>query len=263
MDKFRHKLPKEDLKKFAKEINKKLVSSDYKNKRVDDPTLISEKQEKKVKKYVKDFFDKAVHKYNVHEKRKAERSAQNGAASSFESSAAKDEADVVLTDDEDVGSTPDGSDRKRKREDDHAGSPSATPSEPPSMKRLKEEEVDVPSPPPPPPPPPPEIDVAMDLEMTDQHQVIHGQDEALAHENHAAHSTADDAERRKLREQEAELERENELNRLDFEREQMSKQGIIGNTSIDINGSSGLQEDDDGSEGGLKHADRNQEVMSH
>lgn len=263
MDKFRHKLPKEDLKKFAKEINKKLVSSDYKNKRVDDPTLISEKQEKKVKKYVKDFFDKAVLKYNAHEKKKAERPSQNGVGGSLEASAAKDEADVVLTDDEDVGSTPDGSDRKRKRDDDLVGSPSATPSEPPSMKRLKEDEVDVPSPPPPPPPPPPEIDAVLDLEMTDPHGVLQGQGEALVHENHAAHSTADEAERRKLREQEAELERENELNRLDFEREQMSKQGLNVSNGIDMNGASDLQGDGDGGEGGLKHPDRNQEVMSH
>ena len=63
MDKFRNKLPKEDLKKFAKEIGKKLVASDFKHNRVEDPTKITDKQEKKVKKYVKEFFDKAVARF--------------------------------------------------------------------------------------------------------------------------------------------------------------------------------------------------------
>ena len=36
VDKFHGKLPKEELKKFAREVNKKLVSSDYKNNRVEE-----------------------------------------------------------------------------------------------------------------------------------------------------------------------------------------------------------------------------------
>ena len=63
VDKFYGKLPKDDLKKFAREVNKKLVASDYKNNRVEDPTSISTKQEKKVKKYVRDYFERAVVKY--------------------------------------------------------------------------------------------------------------------------------------------------------------------------------------------------------
>src|ERR1700722_9704832 len=78
MDKFRNKLPKEDLKKFAKEIGKKLVASDFKNNRVEDPTKISSKQEKKVKKYVKDFFDKAVAKKAAHDKMKAHKKSNFG-----------------------------------------------------------------------------------------------------------------------------------------------------------------------------------------
>ncbi|KAI0128539.1 hypothetical protein BJ170DRAFT_333302 [Xylariales sp. AK1849] len=213
MDKFRHKLPKEDLKKFAKEINKKLVSSDYKNKRVDNPTSISDKQEKKVKKYVKDFFDKAVAKYNAHEQKKAERYGQNAPGSSFDASVDVTLSDDDDDDDDDIGSTPD--DRKRKREDDLIGSASATPSEVPSIKRLKEE--DVPSPPPPPPPPPPQVE--MDIDGT--------VDAAIR----------DDA----LREQEAELERENELNRLDFEKEQLNDHSMNGtsDTQANNNGSKG------------------------
>lgn len=71
LDKFKHKLPKDDLKRHAKDVAKKLVNSDFKNNRVEDPTNINEKQQKKVKKYCKEYFDKAVMKQRVHEKKKA------------------------------------------------------------------------------------------------------------------------------------------------------------------------------------------------
>ncbi|KAI5287812.1 histone methyltransferase set2 [Ascosphaera aggregata] len=73
VDKFKHKLPKEELKRLAKELSKKLVSSDYKYKRVEDPTKISDKQVLKVKKYCKEFFDKAVVKHRAYEERRAKR----------------------------------------------------------------------------------------------------------------------------------------------------------------------------------------------
>lgn len=242
MDKFRHKLPKDDLKKFGKEINKKLVSSDYKNKRVDDPTTITDKQEKKIKKYVKEYFDKAVQKYTAHERKKVDRTVQSGDAtsmdlgSSFDTSA--QDAEVILTDDEDAAPTPASSERKRKREDD-AGSATATPSETPIIKRLKEDEGGLASPPPP-PPPPPEGDESLETDLN-------------------AHDSVDFAERERLREQEAALERENELNMLDFEQEQQGKDGVHGSIGID-DGSSNLREGRD-----TERADeaRKQEVMSH
>ena len=40
MNKYTRKLPKDDLKRLAKEISKKLVASDYKNNRISDPTVI-------------------------------------------------------------------------------------------------------------------------------------------------------------------------------------------------------------------------------
>lgn len=248
MDKFRHKLPKEDLKKFAKEINKKLVSSDYKNKRVDDPTSISDKQEKKVKKYVKEFFDKAVQKYTAHERKKADRTVQSGNAasmdldSSFDASA--QDAEVVLTEDEDAAPTPASSERKRKREEDDAGSATATPSEIPIIKRLKEDEGGLASPPPP-PPPPPEGDAPIDAE------VAQGQDDAQ--------DSVDFAERERLREQEAALERENELNMLDFEQEQQGKDGVPGSIGI-ADSNSNMQE---GSDMERANEATKQEVMSH
>ncbi|WEW56474.1 histone methyltransferase set2 [Emydomyces testavorans] len=73
VDKFKHKLPKEDLKRYAKEVAKKLVNSDFKNNRVDDPTKISDKQVKQVKKYCKEYFEKAVAKHRAYEEKKAER----------------------------------------------------------------------------------------------------------------------------------------------------------------------------------------------
>lgn len=73
MNKYKHKIPKEDLKRFAKDVAKKLVASDYKAGRVDNPTKISEKQQKKVKAYCKDYFDKAASKHKKLEEEKAAR----------------------------------------------------------------------------------------------------------------------------------------------------------------------------------------------
>ena len=52
MQKYSGKLPKDDLKKFAKECGKKLVASDFKNNRIEDPTKISDRNQRKVKQYV-------------------------------------------------------------------------------------------------------------------------------------------------------------------------------------------------------------------
>jgi hypothetical protein len=56
------------------------VNSDFKNNRVEDPTKISEKQQKKVKKYCKEFFDKAVIKHRAHEQKKGDKNSQEGKA---------------------------------------------------------------------------------------------------------------------------------------------------------------------------------------
>lgn len=261
MDKFRHKLPKEELKKFAKEINKKLVSSDYKNKRVEDPTSVSKKQERKVKQYVKEFLDKAVYKYNAHEKKKAERAAQDDCAPAAGSGAnppldIAEDGEVTLTDDEDVASTPTSIEKKRKREEDAAGSASATPSDIPTIKRLKEEDADLPSPPPP-PPPPPEIDAPVDMDMTEQEDILR--------ENEEARRLADEAEKLRLREQEAALEKENELNMRAFEMEQQNQYTTNGVFDVDANASPNKPADEGAGEVSLDHPDgaRKHEVMSH
>lgn len=55
------------------------MNSDFKNNRVEDPTKVSEKQIKKVKKYCKDYFDKAVAKHRAHEQKKAGRKSKDAA----------------------------------------------------------------------------------------------------------------------------------------------------------------------------------------
>jgi hypothetical protein len=212
MDKFRNKLPKEDLKKFAKEIGKKLVASDFKHNRVEDPTKITDKQEKKVKKYVKEFFDKAVAKKAAHDKMKVDKrhdsitdgNSTKGASNGTSSTKVKGDAenaikfeepdDMDLSDDgEEIGhavpsvpatpslDTPSDEGLKRKR-DDFGESFDSTPSETP-VKRIKEDDMEgLPSPPPPPPPPPAE-DMIMQI---DEDAELAAQEEALMRENEEA-----------------------------------------------------------------------------
>ena len=151
------------------------MSSDFKNHRVEDPTTISSRQEKQVKKYVKEYFDKAVAKKREHEKKKAERRSKEGESGTSPTPAivagvkkeeeSDGDQDVAMSDDDEYekpkieSATPvtpsdqllhaEGLKRKRVHDEDPDNikleDHEATPS-----KRLKSE-----SPPPPPPPPPP------------------------------------------------------------------------------------------------------------
>lgn len=143
---------------------------------MEDPTKISSRQEKQVKKYVQDYFEKAVSKKKEHDEKKAERKAKVEEGGISEATALNPEVkreddceeglDMAMSEDEvekprHESATPvtpmdqlliaEGLKRKRgiedypngiKKEDDEA-----TP-----KKRLKSE-----SPPPPPPPPPPPV----------------------------------------------------------------------------------------------------------
>lgn len=169
------------------QVAKKLVNSDFKNNRVDDPTNIDDKQQKKVKKYCKEYFDKAVIKYRVHEKKKTTDQQGRGAddPKANEDAAVNGESedegvDVKMSDDEgdkpeeDSKDTPGGTEEaielggslKRKRdefkaEDDGNGSGSLSPS-----KRQRSS-----TPPPPPPPPPimsPDANEEQDEEEPDE-----------------------------------------------------------------------------------------------
>ena len=215
MQKFADKLPRDDLKKFAKEVGKKLVASDFKNKRVEDPTKISEKQEKKVKSYVREYFEKAVAKKKEMDKRKKEKAASssssskdkdsitngNGVKGEPEPDLAKDESDTDMSDDEKSDPLPatpflsEFADLKRKREESEFGTPG---DDADSNKRLKEEESDLPSPPPPPPPPPADSMLFTDG-IADEHDHMHVE--------HVKEETEED---REMRKQEEDLMRENE-----------------------------------------------------
>ncbi|KAL4787805.1 hypothetical protein BJX76DRAFT_266633 [Aspergillus varians] len=155
VDKFRHKLPKDDLKRYAKDVAKKLVNSDFKNNRVADPTKIDDKQQKKVKKFCKEFFDKAVAKHQAHEQRKGVKVTKDGGSDNKPATPAGGQSDgddgtpdVKMSDDE--GSTERGGTGgiKRKRDELNVGNgntPDDTPTS--STKRPRS------STPPPPPPP--------------------------------------------------------------------------------------------------------------
>ncbi|CEJ54801.1 hypothetical protein PMG11_01094 [Penicillium brasilianum] len=183
VDQFRHKLPKDDLKRFAKE---KLVEGDYKNGRVTDPTTISDKHKKTVKSYCKSFFEKAAAKHKEREARKGQKQATTHSSTATDpkpDSTTADDPDVKMSDDEadpvthphpdpDVSAEPPTpmdedsttSTLKRKR-DGNAISPgvdahitSEVDSSP--SKRQK-------STPPPPPPPPPPMDGPADADDPD------------------------------------------------------------------------------------------------
>lgn len=159
------------------------MSSDFKNHRVEDPTKISSRQEKHVKKYVKEYFDKAVAKKREHDKRKAERRAKEGesAVSPTPAMVAEVKEEEESDGDHDVAMSDDNEDGKPKLE-------SATPVTPSDQllqaeglkrKRVKDEDPDSmkledneatpskrhksESPPPPPPPPPPADGTPPDL----------------------------------------------------------------------------------------------------
>lgn len=95
---------------------------------MEDPTKISEKQQKKVKAFCKEFFDKAVAKHRAYEQRKAEKQAKGGNSKADEMISGHNtvEDDVKLSDgeaekveenDNSMSSDPQGI-LKRKREDE-------------------------------------------------------------------------------------------------------------------------------------------------
>ncbi|KAF1835209.1 histone-lysine N-methyltransferase [Decorospora gaudefroyi] len=150
---YRKKLEKEEVKRLSKEVAKKLVRGDYKSGRVKDPTAkISHNHEKTIKKYVKEFMDKAIKKK---EERQKPKTTQSGGKSDSRDQTpstpqdARKDGEVEWTDDmldikDDASSADSTSDLKRKREGETgSGSPKRT--------RTASEPV----PPPPPPPPPP------------------------------------------------------------------------------------------------------------
>lgn len=193
MGKFKGKLSKDDLKRFGKEVAKKIVASDFKNRRVENPTHISDKQERVVRKYVKEYFDKAVGKKIEHDRRKeaqrnskgdpAQKALANGGvptppttdrSKTSDDNLEKLEDDDAMVfseneiEDDDQEETPtqpgsvispstsDNLKRKRGLDADIMDSQAAANGEDADTpsKRFRDDEVgDLPTPPPPPPPP--------------------------------------------------------------------------------------------------------------
>lgn len=221
MQKFHHKLPKEDLKKFAKEVGKKLVASDFKNNRVEDPTKISERQEKKVKSYVRAYFEKAVAKKVENDRRKQEKKERASKVTSNGKSGDKvkpispdpkeeeeDEEVIVDMSPSSPQETSPGTPVVKRKRDDNCTTPNISLD---NFKRLKEEVVDIVlTPPPPPPPPSEEMHFAYDENCmnVDENTGI------------LEHESEEDIE---FRLQEEDLMRENE----EAERMEKEKNGII------------------------------------
>lgn len=207
MNRYKHKIPKDDLKRFAKEIAKKLVASDYKAGRVKDPTKIDERQQKKVKEFCKQFFEKAYQKHKKHEQEKGSKgrthkpdvpTSNSGPSPGLSPAAADDDADdVKMSEDEvDIEPSESPSDQngtlKRKRIEEQDAEPAdssvndgdedvtASPA-----KRLNVAvEGNTPPPPPPPPAPPIEtppastprednVDHDVDMDVCNNHTNIH------------------------------------------------------------------------------------------
>ena len=186
MNKYKNKIPRDDLKRFAKEIAKKLVSSDFKAGRVKDPTRCDEKQQRKVKDYCKQFFDRAAHKHKKSEEERKARKAKKGQSSSskdppsamqspaaVKTEYADDDEDIKMSDheldDESKGTPADKTPSeasmslKRKREELNIKNEDDTPRSPLKKPHINEVEDGSAEATPPPPPPPPPPDAPMDL----------------------------------------------------------------------------------------------------
>jgi [histone H3]-lysine36 N-trimethyltransferase len=195
MNKYKNSIPRDDLKRFGKEIAKKLVASDYKAGRVTNPTKINEKQQKKVKEFCKQFFDKAAHKHKKQEEERAARKTKEGTTTSTPvamSPASQDVSPNVKreeSDDEDVKmsdhevDTPSESNTlKRKRGDSSPVAALKEECEPGNwvVDKSPHKKVNVDTPPPPPPAPPVETPPAstprelegeMDVEVKEELEV--------------------------------------------------------------------------------------------
>ena len=189
---------------------------------MDNPnTELSDRQAQKIKKYVKEFLDKAVVKYNGHQGRKAadggKRSPHADAGSANKASgneassttpvesppAPRDAVENGTLSDGEKDETPSDIDRKRKRgDDDIMDSAGATPSDNRDLKRLREEDTRQSITPPPPPPPP--ASTGAEDTMSDEQRALQEQEEALMRENEEAQRLEDEANKTKHMEEAAE-----------------------------------------------------------
>ncbi len=206
MDKYKSKFEKETLKKYTKEFAKMVVDGDFKKGRVEDPSRVSDKQAKSLKKNAYTFFDKAVKKQEVANKKRAERKASHKKDGSNTPAGSPPAA---------AGSPIEKEDGDAEFTDDEADQPEATPAESSSSvsaaKRrleeltdgedletvLKRQRMDEPTtvapPPPPPPPPPPAVDDVNGSPMQMDQDVLTPNEDVSASFTHAALVAVHDA----------------------------------------------------------------------
>ncbi|KAL1306579.1 hypothetical protein AAFC00_005263 [Neodothiora populina] len=168
MDEFRSKLDKNDLKRFGKEIAKKLVESDFKNGRVSDPMHMESKQRKKVAQHVREYFQKAADKKKERDKRKAGQPDQaQGSTTPADSPPAKDDDPMDVSTNNPENNTPldtkteeilTPSTLKRRFEEQEHDINGAVDADDERSKKQRTEQMQQQPPPPPPPPPPPAED---------------------------------------------------------------------------------------------------------
>jgi hypothetical protein len=146
-NKYKGKLDRDDIKRFAKECSKKLVNSDFKNKRVTDPSKIDPKQEKAVKKFVTEFFERAVVKKKEHDQRKGHGSNQADAGD-MQVDSPKDANNAGTDGNNDISASLSPTNLKRSRNEE-SSTIGASHEDDPQGKKAR---VSAPAPPPPPPP---------------------------------------------------------------------------------------------------------------
>lgn len=136
MSRYKNKIPKDTLKRFAKDLASKIVDGDFKKNRVEDPKELSKKKRASIRDFVKDYFKRAAAKRSDHDKRVAERevaeAARKGNKDVADGMAPATPANVDLSPDVQDTITPDDgldSDLKRKREDDETPLTGVSPSD--------------------------------------------------------------------------------------------------------------------------------------
>ncbi|SMR48068.1 unnamed protein product [Zymoseptoria tritici ST99CH_1A5] len=193
--KYKHKLPKDELKRWAKEFAKQVVDSDFRKNKVADPNKIDDKKIKDVRKHAQTFFEKAVKKKQAAEAKRAgkDTSKDIGGNSAEDSPAAP--GSPMLVEDNDDDDADQGREQDVAMSVDAIDAIDATPATPTAaaLKRLRGDEsmtdadnafskkqrtesVEAFAPPPPPPPPP-----AGDDAMLDDHDPHYGGPSVVFH----------------------------------------------------------------------------------
>lgn len=233
VDKYKKSFPKDVLKQHAKQLAKKVVASDFKRDRVDNPSKLSPMQKDTIKSFAREFFQSAFKKHKERERQKRKDKEQanqlklNGARSESKDADsntpsetpartplyADNEGKIDVSDDEghDIdmpNATPADSDESRKRKADDELDDG-------NNKRVRESQGesngDFMIPPPPPSPPP--VGFGTPSIYNDMRQIDGGMDAfALQTPRDVQTPREESKEDAEMRAAQEELEKENEAN---------------------------------------------------